>query len=46
MAQPLAEHYPRVQVDADAIQVHDGNLRTAAGVTAGLDLALALGVSG
>lgn len=42
VAQPLAERYPRVQVDADAIQVHDGNLRTAAGVTAGLDLALTL----
>ncbi|BBH45846.1 GlxA family transcriptional regulator [Pseudomonas sp. KU43P] len=42
VAAPLAERYPEVQVDADAIQVHDGNLRTAAGVTAGLDLALAL----
>lgn len=33
---------PQVTVEADAIQVHDGNLRTAAGVTAGLDLALTL----
>ncbi|MET0226307.1 MAG: helix-turn-helix domain-containing protein, partial [Dokdonella sp.] len=29
-------------VDADAIHIRDGRLRTAAGVTAGLDLALAL----
>jgi len=42
VAQALAERYPQVKVDADAIQVHDGKLRTAAGVTAGLDLALAL----
>ncbi|SJZ38512.1 transcriptional regulator, AraC family with amidase-like domain [Enhydrobacter aerosaccus] len=41
-AQRLAERYPEVQVDADAIHVRDGKLRTAAGVTAGLDLALAL----
>ncbi len=38
----LAEAYPSVSVDADAIHVRDGRLRTAAGVTAGLDLALAL----
>jgi transcriptional regulator GlxA family with amidase domain len=42
VAQALAERYLQVQVEADAIQVHDGKLRTAAGVTAGLDLALAL----
>ena len=34
--------YPAVIVDADAIHVSDGRLSTAAGVTAGLDLALAL----
>jgi transcriptional regulator GlxA family with amidase domain len=38
----LAAAYPSVTVDGDAIQVRDGRLRTAAGVTAGLDLALAL----
>jgi transcriptional regulator GlxA family with amidase domain len=38
----LAATYPAVPVDADAIQVKDGKLRTAAGVTAGLDLALSL----
>jgi transcriptional regulator GlxA family with amidase domain len=32
----------KVTVDADAIHVRDGKLRTAAGVTAGMDLALAL----
>ena len=41
-AQQLALHYPAVTVDQDAIHVRDGPLRTAAGVTAGLDLALAL----
>lgn len=33
---------PLATVEADAIQVRDGRLRTAAGMTAGLDLALAL----
>lgn len=42
VAECLAERYPQVHVEADAIQVHDGRVRTAAGVTAGLDLALAL----
>ena len=42
VAERLAETYPTVTVDADAIHVKDGRLRTAAGVTAGLDLALAL----
>lgn len=42
VAERLAEAYPTVMVEADAIHVRDGRLRTAAGVTAGLDLALAL----
>ncbi|QQP95766.1 GlxA family transcriptional regulator [Lysobacter enzymogenes] len=42
VAARLAQRYPQVRVDADAIQVRDGPVRTAAGVTAGLDLALAL----
>jgi transcriptional regulator GlxA family with amidase domain len=42
VARQLALHYPAVTVDEDAIHVRDGRLRTAAGVTAGLDLALAL----
>jgi transcriptional regulator GlxA family with amidase domain len=42
VAQQLARRYPAVIVDEDAIHVRDGRLRTAAGVTAGLDLALAL----
>jgi transcriptional regulator GlxA family with amidase domain len=41
-AEQLARAYPCVTVDADAIYVRDGKLCTAAGVTAGLDLALAL----
>jgi transcriptional regulator GlxA family with amidase domain len=42
VADQLAEAYPSITVEADAIHVRDGKLRTAAGVTAGLDLALAL----
>ena len=42
VAQRLAKMFPNVTVDADAIHVRDGRLRTAAGVTAGLDLALTL----
>ncbi|WP_035973121.1 GlxA family transcriptional regulator [Bradyrhizobium sp. WSM3983] len=42
VADRLAEKFPSVSVDKDAIYVTDGKLRTAAGVTAGLDLALAL----
>ena len=34
--------YADVTVDPDAIYVHDGNVWTSAGVTAGIDLALAL----
>lgn len=42
VAEELARQFPDVSVDGDAIQVSDGPLRTAAGVTAGLDLALSL----
>jgi transcriptional regulator GlxA family with amidase domain len=42
VAQALAEAYPAVAVEEDAIYLADGNVRTAAGVTAGMDLALAL----
>jgi transcriptional regulator GlxA family with amidase domain len=38
----LAKKYPNVSLDADAIYVRDGKLWTSAGVTAGMDLALAL----
>lgn len=37
----LARRYPAVQVDADPIFVRDGRIATSAGVTAGIDLALA-----
>jgi transcriptional regulator GlxA family with amidase domain len=40
--QALVRDYPGVIVEPDALYVRDGKLRTAAGVTAGLDLALAL----
>jgi len=42
VADRLARDYSKVIVEADAIHLRDGRLRTAAGVTAGLDLALAL----
>lgn len=41
-ANELTDLYPDVNVIADAIYVRDGNISTSAGVTAGIDLALAL----
>ena len=38
----LAQEYPSTTVDPDAIYVRDGNVFTSAGITAGMDLALAL----
>jgi len=38
----LAAQYPDVNVDPDPIFIRDGDLATSAGVTAGIDLALAL----
>lgn len=38
----LARRFPAVRVEADPIFVHDGSVWTSAGVTAGIDLALAL----
>jgi transcriptional regulator GlxA family with amidase domain len=38
----LAARFPRITVDPDPIFVTDGNVITSAGVTAGIDLALAL----
>jgi transcriptional regulator GlxA family with amidase domain len=38
----LADAHPGVTVDPDSIYVRDGNVWTSAGVTAGMDLALAL----
>ncbi len=42
VAAALQQRHPRISVDADAIYVRDGHLWTSAGVTAGIDLALAL----
>lgn len=42
VAERLAREFPKATIDVDALYVRDGRLRTAAGVTAGLDLALAL----
>jgi len=41
-AAELAAEYPGVTVDADPIFIRDGRMWTSAGVTAGMDLALAL----
>jgi transcriptional regulator GlxA family with amidase domain len=41
-AERLAREYPSVSVDPDPIFVRDGDIWTSAGVTAGMDLALAL----
>src|SRR5205807_3889025 len=41
-AEQLAKLHPSVRVDADPIFVRDGGIWTSAGVTAGMDLALAL----
>ena len=41
-AEALAHEYPDVTVDPEPIFVRDGNVYTSAGVTAGMDLALAL----
>ncbi|AVF34502.1 GlxA family transcriptional regulator [Rahnella sikkimica] len=40
VAERLHQEYPQVTVEADAIFIADAELRTAAGVTSGLDLAL------
>jgi transcriptional regulator GlxA family with amidase domain len=39
---PLAKAYPRVKVDADSLYVVDDNLWTSAGVSTGIDMALAM----
>jgi transcriptional regulator GlxA family with amidase domain len=38
----LGRRYPAITVEADPIFIADGHIRTSAGVTAGMDLALAL----
>ena len=42
VAPELASRYPNVQLNPDAIFTIDGNIYTSAGVTAGIDLALAV----
>ena len=41
-APQLAKLFPKVRVEADCIHIRDGDVWTSAGVTAGIDLALAL----
>ncbi|MFB7777945.1 GlxA family transcriptional regulator [Streptomyces bauhiniae] len=42
IADELAARHPKTRVEPDAIHVRDGTVYTSAGVTAGIDLALAL----
>ncbi|HWD76638.1 MAG TPA: DJ-1/PfpI family protein [Solirubrobacteraceae bacterium] len=42
LAADLAQTYPQITVDADAIFLTDGPIHTSAGITAGIDLCLAL----
>jgi transcriptional regulator GlxA family with amidase domain len=41
-AELLASRYPALRVDADPVFIRDGDVWTSAGVTAGMDLALAM----
>lgn len=38
----LARRYPRIRVEPDVIHIRDGRFLTSAGITAGIDLALAI----
>src|SRR6185437_6185487 len=42
VAHLLARNFPDIKVDPDAIFIRDGKIWTSAGITAGMDLALAL----
>jgi transcriptional regulator GlxA family with amidase domain len=41
-AAELAKRYPSISVDADSLFVRDGNIWTSAGISSGIDLALAM----
>jgi transcriptional regulator GlxA family with amidase domain len=41
-AAELARRYPSISVDADSLFVRDGNIWTSAGISSGIDLALAM----
>ncbi len=41
-AEQLQQLFPSVRVEIDRIHIHDGNIWTSAGISAGIDLALAL----
>jgi transcriptional regulator GlxA family with amidase domain len=40
--QDIARRFPKLRVDADALFIRDGKFYTSAGITAGIDLAMAL----
>lgn len=41
-APAMAAQFPKIRVSADAIHIHDGLIWTSAGISAGIDMALAL----
>src|SRR5215469_12808841 len=41
-ATELANRFPALKIDANALYIHDGKFYTSAGITAGIDLSLAL----
>lgn len=41
-ASAMATQFPKIRVSADAIHIHDGLIWTSAGISAGIDMALAL----
>jgi transcriptional regulator GlxA family with amidase domain len=41
-APAIAKKFPKITIDADAIYIRDGKFYTSAGITAGIDLSLAL----
>ncbi len=42
VCEKLSKYYPQVKVDGDPIFIKDGNIYTSAGISAGMDLSLAL----
>lgn len=42
MAEKLQQHFPEIKVEADSIYIKDDSIYTSAGITAGIDLALAM----
>ena len=41
-SESLAQRFPKIEVEPDALFIRDGNIYTSAGITAGMDLALSM----